>query len=91
MDQESDAAPDPAAAADPAGAAAASAPAIAATLRQIGPRLRRLRERKDLSLADLSQATGISKSTLSRLESEQRKPSLELLLPIAAALAVPLD
>ncbi|MFD4904885.1 helix-turn-helix domain-containing protein [Kitasatospora purpeofusca] len=97
MDQESDAAPDPATdldpatAPDPAAAAAASAPAIAATLRQIGPRLRRLRERKDLSLADLSQATGISKSTLSRLESEQRKPSLELLLPIAAALAVPLD
>lgn len=35
--------------------------------------------------------TGISKSTLSRLESGQRKPSLELLLPIAQAHRVPVD
>ena len=68
-----------------------SIPAIAATLSQIAPRLRRIRENKNVSLAELSQLTGISKSTLSRLESDQRKPSLELLLPIAAALAVPLD
>jgi transcriptional regulator with XRE-family HTH domain len=68
-----------------------SVPAVAATLSQIAPRLRRIRERKGVSLAELSKSTGISKSTLSRLECEQRKPSLELLLPIAAALAVPLD
>jgi transcriptional regulator with XRE-family HTH domain len=35
--------------------------------------------------------TGISKSTLSRLESGQRKPSLELLLPLAATYHLPLD
>jgi transcriptional regulator with XRE-family HTH domain len=35
--------------------------------------------------------TGISKSTLSRLETGQRKPSLELLLPLAEAHQVPLD
>jgi quercetin dioxygenase-like cupin family protein len=35
--------------------------------------------------------TGISVSTLSRLESGRRKPSLELLLPIARAHQVPLD
>lgn len=68
-----------------------SHPAIDATLSQIGPRLRRVREKKNLSLAELSRATGVSKSTLSRLESGQRKPSLELLLPIVAALGVPLD
>ncbi|MGW6730582.1 helix-turn-helix domain-containing protein [Nocardia sp. NPDC055029] len=66
-------------------------PAIDATLGQVGVRIRRLRVSKDLSLADLSRLTDISKSTLSRLESGQRKPSLELLLPIAAALAVPID
>jgi transcriptional regulator with XRE-family HTH domain len=66
-------------------------PAVAATLDQVPVRLRRLREKKNVSLTDLSRSTGISKSTLSRLESGQRKPSLELLLPIAAALAVPLD
>jgi transcriptional regulator with XRE-family HTH domain len=41
-------------------------------------------------LTALAAATGISKSTLSRLETGQRKPSLELLLPIAHAHQVPL-
>ena len=35
--------------------------------------------------------TGISKSTLSRLETGERKPSLELLLPLAEAYHLPLD
>ena len=39
----------------------------------------------------LAAKTGISKSTLSRLENGQRKPSLELLLPLAEAHQVPLD
>ena len=42
-------------------------------------------------MTELAAATGISKSTLSRLETGQRKPSLELLLPIAQAHQVPLD
>ena len=66
-------------------------PRIESALSQVAPRLRRAREKKNLTLADLAKATGISTSTLSRLESGQRKPSLELLLPIVAALAVPLD
>lgn len=57
----------------------------------VGPRLRRLRKERDVTLAALSRATGISVSTLSRLESGLRKPSLELLLPIARAHQVPLD
>lgn len=64
---------------------------VTAELEQIAPRLRRIRQKKNLTLDELAAATGISKSTLSRLESGQRKPSLELLLPIAAALMVPLD
>lgn len=44
-----------------------------------------------MTLTELAEATGISKSTLSRLESGQRKPSLELLLPIAQAHRIPLD
>ncbi|MFF2650734.1 helix-turn-helix domain-containing protein [Streptomyces sp. NPDC058045] len=68
-----------------------SIPEIAATLDRIPARLRQLREKRSMSLTDVSAETGISKSTLSRLESGRRKPSLELLLPIAAALAVPLD
>jgi transcriptional regulator with XRE-family HTH domain len=60
-------------------------------LAEVGPRLRRIRERHGLTLTALAAQTGISKSTLSRLESGQRKPSLELLLPLAEAHHLPLD
>ena len=66
-------------------------PSIDVAISQVAGRLRRIRQKKNVTLAELSESTGISKSTLSRLESEQRKPSLELLLPIAAALNVTLD
>ena len=42
-------------------------------------------------MTEVARLTGISKSTLSRLENGQRKPSLELLLPLAQAYRVPLD
>ncbi|MYU24280.1 XRE family transcriptional regulator [Streptomyces sp. SID8352] len=64
---------------------------IAAALAQVGSRLRRVRAQRGVSLSALAEVTGISKSTLSRLESGQRRPSLELLLPIAQAHQVPLD
>ncbi|RPE45724.1 XRE family transcriptional regulator [Streptomyces sp. Ag109_O5-1] len=60
-------------------------------LAEVGPRLRRIRKEREVTLAALSETTGISVSTLSRLESGLRKPSLELLLPIAQAHQVPLD
>ena len=64
---------------------------LAAILTEVGPRLRRLRTQRGVTLTALAATTGISKSTLSRLESGQRKPSLELLLPIAHAHQLPLD
>ncbi|MEU6610046.1 XRE family transcriptional regulator [Streptomyces shenzhenensis] len=60
-------------------------------LAEVGPRLRRIRKERGATLAGLSAATGISVSTLSRLEAGLRRPSLELLLPIARAHQVPLD
>jgi transcriptional regulator with XRE-family HTH domain len=57
----------------------------------VGPRLRALRLERDVTLSGLSATTGISVSTLSRLESGQRRPTLELLLPLARAHQVPLD
>lgn len=57
----------------------------------VGPRLRALRRRSETTLADLATATGISVSTLSRLESGARRPTLELLLPLARAHGVTLD
>jgi transcriptional regulator with XRE-family HTH domain len=65
--------------------------AIAHTLEQVGPRLKQLRAQRGVTLTALSEATGISKSTLSRLETGQRRASLELLLPLAQAYRVPLD
>lgn len=60
-------------------------------LQGVGPRLRSLRLRRGATLAELSEITGISVSTLSRLESGQRRPTLELLLPLARAHQVALD
>ncbi|MFG3104999.1 helix-turn-helix domain-containing protein [Streptomyces sp. NPDC048182] len=57
----------------------------------VGPRLRALRRERGLTLADLAAATGVSESTLSRLESGQRRATLELLLPLARIYHVPLD
>ena len=64
---------------------------ITAALEQVGPRLKRIRQERDVTLTALAASTGISKSTLSRLETGQRKPSLELLLPLALAYRIPLD
>jgi transcriptional regulator with XRE-family HTH domain len=64
---------------------------ISAALEEVAPRLKRLRSALGVTLIELSAATGISKSTLSRLETGQRRPSLELLLPLAQAYRVPLD
>lgn len=60
-------------------------------LEAVGPRLRELRRRRGMTLAELTERTGINESTLSRLEGGTRKPTLELLLPLAEVYAVPLD
>ncbi|WP_343909454.1 XRE family transcriptional regulator [Nocardioides aquiterrae] len=57
----------------------------------VGPRLRKVREQRGVTLTEVAEATGISKSTLSRLENGQRRPSLELLLPLAQTYRVPID
>ena len=60
-------------------------------LTAVGPRLRALRQQRDTTLAALSASTDISVSTLSRLESGQRRPTLELLLPLARVYGIQLD
>jgi transcriptional regulator with XRE-family HTH domain len=62
-----------------------------AALDAVGPRLRAVRQRRGATLSQLSKTTGISVSTLSRLESGQRRPTLEVLLRLAQAHQVPLD
>jgi len=68
-----------------------STAAIASALDQVGPRLKRVRTRRKLTLTAVAASTGISKSTLSRLETGGRRPTLELLLALSHAYRVPLD
>jgi transcriptional regulator with XRE-family HTH domain len=64
---------------------------IASAIGQVGARLRHLRAHRGVTLVELASTTGISKSTLSRLENGQRRPTLELLLALSHAYRVPLD
>jgi transcriptional regulator with XRE-family HTH domain len=68
-----------------------SAAAIAVALDQVGTRLKRIRTQRRMTLTGVAKTTGISKSTLSRLETGGRRPTLELLLALSHAYRVPLD
>ncbi|MGI5441806.1 helix-turn-helix domain-containing protein [Streptomyces shenzhenensis] len=57
----------------------------------VGPRLRALRRARNATLAALADETGLTASTLSRLENGRLRPTLEQLLPLARAYGVPLD
>ena len=61
------------------------------TLDAVGPRLKALRQRRGITLNELADETGISISTLSRLEAGLRRPTLEQLLPLARSYGVTLD
>ena len=64
---------------------------VSTVLNSVGTRLRDLRKRQGATLAEVAEATGISVSTLSRLESGTRKATLELLLPLARLYETSLD
>ncbi|MFJ4870026.1 helix-turn-helix domain-containing protein [Streptomyces sp. NPDC088757] len=64
---------------------------VADVIAAVGPRLRALRRDRGLTLEALAEDTGISVSTLSRLESGLRRPTLDLLIPLARAHRVALD
>lgn len=57
----------------------------------VGSRLRDLRKARGTTLAQLAAETGLTASTLSRLENGKLRPTLEQLLPLARAHRVPLD
>jgi len=60
-------------------------------LHQIGARLKGWRQKRGLTLEELSAMTDISPSTISRLEAGKRAPNLELVVPLARALRLELD
>jgi transcriptional regulator with XRE-family HTH domain len=79
---------------EPSTGAASKGPvslAVAAALELVAPRLKRVRVQRGMTLAEVAGSTGISKSTLSRLETGQRRPTVELLLALSQVYRVPLD
>ncbi len=64
---------------------------VEGALAAMGPRLRAARERRGATIAGVSRATGISTSTLSRIETGRRKPPLEVLLRLSREYGVSLD
>jgi transcriptional regulator with XRE-family HTH domain len=56
----------------------------------LGKRIRKLREAKNLSQADIEKRTGLLRSYISRVENGHTVPSLETLETLAAAVEVPL-
>ncbi|MDQ0596361.1 transcriptional regulator with XRE-family HTH domain [Streptomyces canus] len=64
---------------------------VDSTLAAMGPRLRAAREHHGTTLAGASCATGISTSTLSRIETGRRKPTLEMLLRLSKEYGLTLD
>ncbi|MEU5324469.1 helix-turn-helix domain-containing protein [Streptomyces sp. NPDC021056] len=64
---------------------------VDSTLAAMGPRLRAAREHRGATLAGVSCATGISTSTLSRIETGRRKPTLEMLLQLSKEYGLSLD
>jgi transcriptional regulator with XRE-family HTH domain len=60
-------------------------------LDDLGARLATRRRQAGLGLAELSAATGISVSTLSRLEHGERRATLELLMPLTMVYGTGLD
>ncbi|UUW89634.1 XRE family transcriptional regulator [Nocardioides sp. WV_118_6] len=58
--------------------------------REVGARIRALREARGLSLSALAAEAGIGKGSLSELETGQRNPTLDTLYAVATPLGVPL-
>nr|WSW66600.1 helix-turn-helix transcriptional regulator [Streptomyces sp. NBC_00995] len=63
----------------------------AAAMAAMSPRLRAAREHRGVTLTGVSRATGISLSTLSRIETGRRGPTLEVLVRLAKEYGVSLD
>lgn len=60
-------------------------------LSQVGPRLRVARRISGWTLEELAEHVGVSASTLSRLETGERRADLELLVPVTRALGIGID
>lgn len=57
--------------------------------RRIGQRLRDERTARDMSLDDLSRASGVSRAALSQIETRKSSPSIQVMWKIAVGLGIP--
>jgi transcriptional regulator with XRE-family HTH domain len=57
--------------------------------RRLGDRLRAERQARNLSLDDLSRASGVSRAALSQIETRKSSPSLSVMWKIAIGLGIP--
>lgn len=60
----------------------------AALITEFCEKLKSIRRAKDLTLDDLARASGVSISTISKIENQQQKPGFETVLKIARALHI---
>jgi transcriptional regulator with XRE-family HTH domain len=73
------------------GATLASGDSVGAAdlARRIGQRLRDERQARNLSLDDLSRASGVSRAALSQIETRKSSPSISVMWKIAVGLGIP--
>ena len=57
----------------------------------LGPRVRRIRKELGLTLAEVSEATGVSISAISKIENDQVSPTFANLMRLAEGLDIPLS
>lgn len=65
-------------------------PPASSTAAAVGAQIRRRREQRGMSSAELARRSGLSKATLSQLESGKGNPTIETLDALAVALLIPL-
>ncbi|AGK97980.1 helix-turn-helix domain-containing protein [Clostridium pasteurianum] len=60
-------------------------------VKKIGNKIREIRKSKKLSIMDIKEITGLSKSTISEIENNNSNPTAETLQKLANALKVPVS
>lgn len=66
-------------------------PAILAARKEVGQKIREIRERRGLTTSDVANIVGIDRTTVSKLETANWSPTLDQVLKIAAAVGVRLE
>lgn len=66
-------------------------PAILAARKEVGQKIREMRERRGLTTSDVANLVGIDRATVSKLEAANWSPTLDQVLKIAAAIGVRLE